>query len=100
MPGLLLLASFGVVEIWGDLSTRQWRSIAVYAAMLAAAVLIVERPVEVGLRSLDDYNSSLADLQQGRLDRAQQKLERALAANPDSAETNFALGNDVYLAQR
>ena len=98
VPGLLLLASFGLVEIWRDLSARQWRAIAIYGVALVAAVLIVERPVEAGLQTLDEYNSSLTDLEQGRLDLAQQKLQRSLASNPDSAETNFAMGN-VFLAR-
>jgi Flp pilus assembly protein TadD len=45
------------------------------------------------LRSLDEYNSSLADIDQGRYDRALEKLARVLAQIPDNAETNFALGN-------
>lgn len=96
VPGLLLLGAFGLLEIYHDLSTRRWQPIAIYAAVLAGALLVVNRPVEPGLRHLDEYNSALTDLEQGRLDRAQQKLARSLAANPDSAETNFALGN-VYL---
>ena len=98
VPGLLLLASFGLVEIWRDLSARQWRGAAVYGLVLVGAWLFVERPVAAELQHLDEYNSSLTDMEQGRYERARQKLERSLAANPDSAETNFALGN-VYLAE-
>ena len=97
VPGLLLLASFGVVETWREISARHWRPVLAYSVVLVGALLIVERPVDPGLRDLDDYNSSLADLEQGRFDRARQKLEHALVANPNSAETNFALGN-VFLA--
>ena len=98
VPGLLLLASFGVMEVWRDLSARRWNTALVYGLAFVTALLVVDRPVESGLAHLDEYNSSLTDLEQGRLDRARQKLEHSLAANPDSAETNFALGN-VYLAQ-
>ena len=98
VPGLLLLASFGLAEIWRDLSARQWRGAAVYGVVLVAAWMIVERPVSAELQHLDEYNSSLADLEQGLYERAQQKLARSLANNPDSAETNFAMGN-VYLAE-
>ena len=98
VPGLLLLGSFGVLEVWRDLSARRWRGALVYGVVLVTALLIVERPVDPSLLHLDEYNSSLTDLEQGRFDRAQHKLERALTANPDNAETNFALGN-VYLAE-
>ncbi len=96
VPGLLLLASFGISEICRALASRRWRTVAEYAAVLAVAMVIVNRPVPNELQHLDEYNSALTDIEQGRLDRAQQKLARALAANPESAETNFALGN-VFL---
>ena len=110
VPGLLLLAGFGLVELGRDLARRKWRAVAVYGGVFAAALLLVQRPVtEPGLLQVDEFNSALTDLEQGQIDqaqhqdhgrllRAQRKLERVLAAAPDSAESNFALGN-VYLAQ-
>ena len=98
VPGLLLLASFGLAEVWRDLSTRRWTGAGVYGVALVAAWLVVERPVAADLQYLDEYNSSLTDMEQGRYGRAQQKLEHSLVNNPDSAETNFAMGN-VYLAE-
>ncbi len=98
VPGLLLLAGFGVVEGCRELRARHWGTMAVYAAVLGLACVLVNRPVDPGLLYLDDYNSSLADLEQNRLDRAQHKLERVLTGNPENAETNFALGN-LWLAR-
>ena len=73
--------------------TRRWVPAAAYAGLLAIAVVIVHLPVDPSVRFIDDFNSSLADLNQNRLDLAQTKLERVHAGSPDSAEVNFALGN-------
>jgi tetratricopeptide (TPR) repeat protein len=98
VPGLLLLGAFGLVEIWRDLSAARWQPMAVYAAALAAACVLVGWPVDPSIRSVDDFNSSLADIEQNRLGRAQEKLERVYAEHPDNAETSFALGN-LWLAK-
>ena len=98
VPGLLLCGSFGVVEAWRELTTRRWVPTAAYAALLAAALVVVHRPVDRRVLYIDDYNSSIADLEQNRLDRAQVKLERVFAGNPNDTETNFALGN-LWLAK-
>lgn len=98
VPGLLLLAAFGLMEIWRELSTRRWQVPVAYGLGLAAAFLVVTRPVDDSLRHLDEYNSSLTDLEQGHLDRAERKITAALVSNPNSAETNFAMGN-LWLAK-
>ena len=98
VPGLLLLGGFGAVECWRECRDRHWATVTAYAGVLALACVLVNRPVEPGLLFLDDYNSALADIDQNRLDRAQGKLERVLANNPENAETNFALGN-LWLAR-
>ena len=98
VPGLLLCGSFGLVELGRELATRRWVPITAYTALLAAAVGIVHLPVDPRVHFIDDFNSSLADIDQNRLDLAQTKLERVLANNPDNAETNFALGN-LWLAK-
>ncbi len=98
VPGLLLLGAFGLAEVWRDLRTKQWKPLASYGGVLAVALLLVCWPVPAGLSSVDDFNSSLADLEQNRLDRAQEKLERVYASHPNNAETTFALGN-LWLAK-
>jgi hypothetical protein len=98
VPGLLLLGAFGLVEISRDAARARWRPMALYAATLAGACVLVCWPVAASIRSVDDFNSSLADLEEGRLGRAQVKLERVYAAHPNNAETAFALGN-LWLAK-
>ena len=93
-----MLASFGAVECWRELHRRHASTPLAYAAALVLACVVVNRPVDPGLRFLDDYNSALADMDENRFDRAQVKLERVLAGNPDNAETQFALGN-LWLAR-
>jgi hypothetical protein len=97
-PGLLLFGAFGLVEVCRDVSTVRWRPLAAYGAALAAACTLVCWPVDSSIRSVDEFNSSLADLEQNRLGRAQEKLERVYAAHPNNAETAFALGN-LWLAK-
>ena len=99
VPGLLLLGGFGLVELWreiaaGTLLRPHHRAAAAgYALVLAVAVAITNRPVDPAVRHINDYNGALADIDNHRLDRAQAKLTRVLADNPNNAETYFALGN-------
>lgn len=106
MPGLLLLGSFGLVETAGELAIllARWRTanaarpfaavtVALYALVLGLAAFATHRPVGRGLRTLDQYNSSLADIEKCQFDRAIAKLQQVLTDVPDNAETYFALGN-------
>jgi hypothetical protein len=97
-PGLMALAAVGLAELWRDLAARRWQPVGVYGAVLAAGVLLVTRPVEPGLRNLDQYNAAVADMEQGRWDGARPRLEAILAATPENAAVNFALGN-LWLAK-
>lgn len=92
-PGLLVLAAVGAGELWRAAQGREWRLPALYAGMLAAGLLVVGRPVEKRLLGLDEYNAAVGDMAEGRVDRAQQRLERVYRMTPDSAAVNFALGN-------
>jgi tetratricopeptide (TPR) repeat protein len=98
VPGLLLLGAFGLVELGREIFAAQWRPVGAYAAALAGACVLVCWPVDPSLRSVDEFNSSLADIEQNRLGRAQEKLERVYAGHPNNAETVFALGN-LWLAK-
>ena len=99
VPGLLLLGGFGLGELWreiaaGTLLRPGHRAAAAgYALVLLAAVAVTHRPVDPAVRHINDYNGALADIDNHRLDRAQGKLTRVLADNPNNAETFFALGN-------
>ena len=97
VPGLLLLGSFGVVELWREAAAGTlWRSnrriAAAYALALAAAVVVTQLPVAPAVRHINDFNGALADIDNHRLDRAQGKLTRVLADNPNNAETYFRPG--------
>jgi cytochrome c-type biogenesis protein CcmH/NrfG len=98
VPGLLLLGAFGIVEVCRNLAVVRWQPLAAYGTALAASCALVCWPVDSSIKSVDEFNSSLADLEQGRLDRAQTKLEHVYAAHPSNAETAFALGN-LWLAK-
>ncbi|MBE7219989.1 MAG: tetratricopeptide repeat protein [Caulobacteraceae bacterium] len=66
---------------------------ALYAALLFGAALATHRPVARDLTCHDLYNSSLADIEDKRYDRALEKLGRVRAEIPGNAETYFAMGN-------
>lgn len=93
VPGLIVLAAAGAAELWREVRQWHWRLPAVYAGVLGAGLLVVCRPVEKRLLGLDEYNASIGDMDEGRIDRAQQRLERVYQLTPDSAAVNFALGN-------
>ena len=106
VPGLLLLGSYGLVEAGGaflalgrrPLSAEpagRWAvgTVALYAFVLLGAAFATHRPVGEDLRSHDVFNGSLADIEEGRYDRALEKLDRVLRTVPNNAETYFAMGN-------
>ncbi len=106
VPGLLLLGSFGLVEAAGELATLAARwgtanvarpfaavTVAIYALVFAVAGLATHRPVGKEVRTVDEYNSGVADIERERYDRAIAKLQHVLLDVPDNAETYFALGN-------
>jgi tetratricopeptide (TPR) repeat protein len=95
VPGLLLVASIGLLEFWDSLLRRQWRLPALYLAGTAASVLFVTLPLSdgAGLWSLDYYNTGIKATENGNLDVAQKNLETAFEYVPENSEINFALGN-------
>ena len=110
MPGLLLLGGFGLVEAGSELLAlvRRWSAapaagvplgrpavagVALYALVLQGAAFATHRPVAEDLQGHDLYNSSLADIDEGRFDRALTKLARVAEISPHNAETYFAMGN-------
>lgn len=93
VPGLIVLAAVGAAELWREARQWHWRLPAVYAGVLGAGLLVVCHPVEKRLLGLDEYNASIGDMDEGRVARAQQRLERVYQLTPNSAPVNFALGN-------
>src|ERR1700677_2376976 len=94
-PGLLLMASIGLWELWDSLVRGRWLQPAIYVAGTGASVFFVSLPLRDGggLWSLDYYNIGIKETENGDLDDAQKNLETAFAYVPENSEINFALGN-------
>lgn len=94
VPGLLLVASFGLWQFWNWLSQRRWIEPLAYTVALGCSALFVSWPQrDRSLLALDHYNASLRAQQIGDLSTTQRELEVAAAYVPDNADVNFALGN-------
>ena len=98
VPGLMLFAAYGLVELWNRLTSIRLREAAVFLVLLFAATGFVSAPQQdATLWSLDAYNSGLHALDAGQLSVARRKLDRAFSYSPFNAEINFAQGN-LHLA--
>lgn len=100
VPGLLLLGGIGLADFGQALLLKQhgwpgWlKEVAAYLAIGGAAAWFVTLPPrDKTILALDDYNTGIKALALGRLDTAQQKLERAHALVPANNELTFVLGN-------
>ncbi len=99
VPGLLVLGAFGLSTLWRIFLYRQYRTAAIYLAVLTGATLLVSWPQrKSSLWALDAYNSGWQALESGNLTLAEKKLSLAQRYVPTNPETNFALGN-LRLAQ-
>jgi tetratricopeptide (TPR) repeat protein len=94
VPGLLLFASYGLWSLWEWLCRQRWLEPLAYAGATACAAVFVSWPRgDIGLWSLDHFNTGLRAQKTGNLATAQRELELAFAYVQDNAEINFALGN-------
>ena len=92
-PGLLLLAAYGLWELWGFLSRARWVPALSYASVgLGAAFWIATPPAHASLWALDYYNTGIRAIDSKDYALARQDLEIAYAYVPGNAEVNFALG--------
>ena len=99
VPGLLLLAAFGLQAMWQCCVSGNYRALATYLGLLLAAAFFVTLPrQEPSLWAMEAYNSGRQALEANNLPLAEVHLQRAFAYVPDNPETNFALGN-LRLAQ-
>jgi tetratricopeptide (TPR) repeat protein len=93
VPGMLILASYGVWELWNCLARARWVPAVSYASIgLAAAYWVGGRPADAGLYSLDYYNTGIQALNQSQYPMARHDLETAYRYVPTNSEVNFALG--------
>src|SRR5581483_2077117 len=94
VPGLLILASFGIWKLWRDFIEAKWSSCAGYLTLGAASAFFVSWPQsDPGLWSLDYYNTGIKETDAGNIDAALKDLERAYSYVSENSEINFALGN-------
>lgn len=93
VPGLLLFAGLGLIELWEGLRARLWPRTILYLVCAGAAGLFVFWPLSSAFTALDDYNTGFRALEAGKLEHARQFLEKALPRMPGNAEAHFALGN-------
>jgi tetratricopeptide (TPR) repeat protein len=94
IPGLLLFAGFGLMELWEGIMARRYLDLQPYLALLLASTAFVSLPQhDSTLWSLDAYNSGVKALSAGRLSEARRQLDLAYAYSPYNAGVNFAQGN-------
>ena len=93
VPGLLLLAAYGLWEFWDFLTRARWLPAVSYAtAGLLVAFCVATPPAEASLWSLDYYNTGIKAIDQADYPAARRDLETAYRYVPDNSEVNFALG--------
>jgi Flp pilus assembly protein TadD len=93
VPGLLIFASYGLWQLSRWLVDLRIGAAVGWCAALAGAAWIVSLPrADIGLWSLDHYNTGIRALKTGDFEQAQRSLETAFVYVQDNAEINFALG--------
>jgi cytochrome c-type biogenesis protein CcmH/NrfG len=94
VPGLTIMAAYGLFGLWQRLRTGNYAPDLAYLAVVSAAAIFVGWPQrDPTLWALDAYNSGWQALETGNLALAESKLGVARRYAPMNAETNFALGN-------
>jgi len=97
VPGLTIFASYGLWQLWHWLCDARWVASGCWVAATGAAATFVSIPrADIGMWSLDHFNTGLRALKTNDLTQAQRSLEMAYAYVQDNAEINFALGNLWY----
>ena len=92
-PGLMICASYGLWQLGRWLLDARWLAAAGWIAATSASAVFVSTPrSDIGMWSLDHYNTGLRALKTHNFARAQSELELAYAYVQDNAEINFALG--------
>ncbi|PYL28308.1 MAG: hypothetical protein DMF45_09590 [Verrucomicrobia bacterium] len=99
VPGLLILAAYGLSVFWNSCASLRFETVAIYLVLVAGSTILVSWPQRgPSLWALDAYNSGWQALESNNLRLAEKKLAIAYAYVPTNSETNFALGN-LRLAQ-
>jgi len=94
VPGLMVLAAFGLWQLWVNLVRGRWLGAGAYVALAAGTATLVSTPrTAPGLWSLDFYNAGIRSFNSGDLVLAERNFHTAYAYVPDNTEIRFALGN-------
>jgi Tfp pilus assembly protein PilF len=94
VPGLVILAVFGLSVMWQACLANRFRVVSIYLFCLVASATAVAWPQDdPALWALDAYNSGWQALESGNFPLAEKKLAIAFGYVPDNPETLFALGN-------
>ncbi len=94
VPGLMILAAFGLWQLWLNLVRGHWLGVGAYLLITFGTATFVSIPrLDPGLWSLDYYNAGIRSLASGDLDLAERNFETAFAYVSDNSEINFGLGN-------
>jgi len=93
-PGLAMLAGIGLSAIAAAMATRQYRPLLLPAAGALVGLGITALPLPPAtVWGVGDFNAGLANLRVGQFDKAEGRLERALAMSPGNPEILFSLAN-------
>ena len=93
VPGLLIFASFGLWQLWQWLLGARWFAATAWVAATTGAAWFVSIPrADIGLWSLDHFNTGIRALKTQDFAQAEDSLNNAYAYVQDNAEINFALG--------
>lgn len=94
VPGLMILAVFGLWQLWVNLMRGRWLGAGAYVVLAAGTATGVSIPrTEPGLWSLDFYNAGIRSFDSGDLALAERNFNTAYAYVPNNTEIRFALGN-------
>ncbi len=81
VPGLLILASFFLFELWERLRLLHWPKLATAgAALIASTVFVSLPPTDPALRSVDDFKAGRRELIANDFALAEKRLRLAAAA--------------------
>ncbi|HJT82727.1 MAG TPA: tetratricopeptide repeat protein [Chthoniobacterales bacterium] len=94
VPGLLILATYGLWMLWQYLLGKKYVHAVGYAMLVLVCAIFVSWPQrDPALWALDAYNSGWQAYECNNLSLAEEKLTLARRYVPTNPETNFAFGN-------
>lgn len=94
VPGLLIFAAWGMVELWSWICRAAYRPALAFVASVAVAAYLVSAPrLDASLWAFAAYHTGIQALEANDLPLARARLAAAHAYTPRNAEVSLALGN-------